>query len=93
MTPPKADPALSRKERTMDFVTIYARGILHCRVCATKTTSVEEIEAEVNRQNPINLNRAWKVDTAPPLRDGAANPHPCEHDPENKLHYLMICWK
>ena len=75
----------------MKFVTIYSHGIVHCSVCADKTASVEEIEAEVNRQNPTGLSHGWKVDTAPTFKEGAANPHPCEHDPDNKLHYLMVC--
>jgi hypothetical protein len=71
-------------------VVIYSNGIVHCSVCVEKDLSREEIEAQVNAANPAGTTHGWKIDEEP-FAEGAANPHPCEDAPEERLHYLMVC--
>jgi hypothetical protein len=70
-------------------IEIYAKGLVHCSVCAPAGMSREVVEARVSAANPTGLDHGWTVHEEP-FRDGSANPHPCEDKP-NHLHWLMVC--
>lgn len=75
----------------MPNVLIYSKGLVHCSVCAHKDLTADEIAGFVNEENPTGLKHGWKVDESPTFADGGLNPHPCEKEPAERVHYLMVC--
>lgn len=72
-----------------DDIEIYSKGLVHLSVCAPKSMQREVVEARVNEQHPTGLDHGWQVSNDE-FRDGAANPHTCEDDPDRQ-HWLMVC--
>ena len=71
-------------------IAVYSNGIFHCSVCVPKDMPREEVERQVNAENPAGTTNGWKICADPTFASGAANPHECERSTE-RLHYLMDC--
>lgn len=67
-------------------IQIYANGPVHCSVCVPNGYTNEEIEQQVNRQNPTGIDSQWKIKNEA-FATGEANPHKCEHDGSRTLTY------
>lgn len=74
----------------MDRAFVYANGICNCSVCAESSLTREEIEAEINRQNPTGSNHPWKISDSPTFADGSPMPQPCNQAP-GRQHWLLHC--
>lgn len=70
-------------------IEIYAKGLVHCSVCAEKYLSYDAIEKYVNEVNPTGITSAWKI-SQESFGDGTKNPSFCPDDPKRK-HYLLVC--
>lgn len=66
----------------------YKMGLVYLSACAPKELTAEEVEAQMNEDNPTGVT-PWKVGDAR-FRTGEPNPCACEHDP-GKQHWLLSC--
>lgn len=72
-------------------IDIYAKGLVHCSVCAPKDMPIEEVVAQTNSLNPTGISKQWRHSTDTHFAKGTKpNPCECETDP-NRIHYLMVC--
>lgn len=72
----------------MEKIQIYSNGLIYCSVCAPSDFSREEVERQVNLENPSGVT-PWRIDKEN-FSDGKTNPSPCEKD-KGRTHYLMSC--
>ncbi len=71
-------------------ITIYSRGLVVCSVCVPKDMSREDIEQQVNMQNPTGIDSQWKISKDETFKSGEKNPCECG-TAEGRLHYLLNC--
>lgn len=77
------------QDTDQEYVDVYALGLVALSCCAPQEMSLEEVERRVNALEPTGIESKWSK-SAENFRNGEANPHPCEDDPD-RLHYLMEC--
>lgn len=70
-------------------VHIYSNGICYCSVCAPKKMKIEEVERQVNLNNPSGVG-PWKLSEDKKFSSGEPMPRQCE-DNRDRLHYLFVC--
>jgi hypothetical protein len=76
--------------RTVYEVVIYSKGLVACSVCAPAEMKPDEVEAEVNLQNPTGILSCWKISEDSTFRQGGPNPGPCDAT-ANRRHWLLNC--
>lgn len=68
----------------------YNVGLCFASVCAPRDASIEEIEAEVDRQHPTGLDHGWRLSREAYFQGGQSNPCTCNDDP-TRTHWLLDC--
>ena len=74
----------------MNKISIYSFGLVCCSVCVPKEMKQDEIERQVNSQNPTGISTNWRISNDKFFKSGSVNPHICEKD-SNRMHYLLNC--
>lgn len=64
-----------------------------CSICAPRTMSQAEVEAFATAELPPHDDNPWRaVDKSlPPICVGGPTPSPCNHDPDARLHWFLLC--
>jgi hypothetical protein len=68
----------------------YRVGLCMASVCAPKSMPIEEVEAQVNADNPTGLDFPWRLCDDATFSGGQPNPCPCDQSP-NRIHWLLNC--
>lgn len=71
-------------------ITIYAKGLVACSVCAPENVTREAIERYVNEHNPTGIESKWKISKDKKFASGEPMPNKCE-TARDRLHYLLNC--
>lgn len=70
-------------------VIIYSKGLRYSSVCAHKDTTLSEITAFINKENPTGLDHGWEL-SVEDFADGSPNPGDCDED-SDRTHFLFKC--
>lgn len=73
-----------------DEVIILTSGLVACSVCAPASMPIEEVERQVNLENPTGISSGWTLSEDKTFASGEPNPCTCQNDPK-RLHYLFAC--
>lgn len=74
----------------MDYLVVYAEGIVSMSVCAPASWTPERIAAEANRIRPTGIRSPWLFSADKTFAGGEPVPSPCETD-QTRIHYLLEC--
>ncbi len=71
-------------------VIVYAVGLAKLSCCALADMQPDEIEAEVNRQEPTGISSRWTW-AHQSFATGQTNPCKCDKYPSTREHWLLEC--
>lgn len=69
---------------------VYASGLVHMSVCVPVTMSRDQVAETASEVNPTGITSQWAV-SGEPFADGSPNPCPCDTEPDDRRHYLLVC--
>lgn len=81
---------MSDLRELMPDIDIYARGLVHCYVCAPADMPIEEVVALTNYLNPTGIKSRWHKSTEN-FKTGEENGYACKCEGKDTRHWLMVC--